>query len=84
MPCHMRGMTTGHLFLVAHPRGDEALHVTYAVAGADRQATQDVLVAGLAEPGVNVLYARALSADEIGKLGLEVGKYRSVWPTREL
>lgn len=78
-------MTTGHMYLVAHPRNGDPLHATYAVAGSDQQATLDVLTAGLSrEEGIDILYARALSADEITKLGLKSGQFRSFWPTKEL
>ena len=77
-------MTTGHMFLVAHPRNGAPLHTTYGVAGGDRQATLDVLTAGLNEPGIDIQYARALSSDEITKLGLATGQFRSFWPTKEI
>lgn len=82
--CHIAGMAIGHMFLVGHPRDGAPLHVTYAVAGNDRQACQDLLVHELSEAGIDVLYARELSEAEIAKLGLSAGKYRSFWPTKEL
>lgn len=77
-------MTTGHMFLVSFPRDGEPLLATYAVGGSDRQATQGVLTAGLNEPDVDIQYARPLTADEITKLGVAVGAFRSFWPTKEL
>ena len=73
------------MYLVAHPRLGSPLHATYAVAGSDQQATLDVLTAGLNnEAGIDIRYARAMSADEITKLELEAGEFRSFWPTKEL
>ena len=73
------------MYLVAHLRNGSPLHATYAVAGSDQQATLDVLTAGLNnEAGIDIQYARALSADEIEKLGLDSGQFRSFWPTKEL
>jgi hypothetical protein len=77
-------MTIGHMFLVAHPREGAPLHATYAVAGKDRQACQDLLVHKLREVGIDVVYARELSEQEIAKLGLSTGEFRSFWPTTEL
>jgi predicted signal transduction protein with EAL and GGDEF domain len=77
-------MTSGHMFLVSHPRVGRPLHVTYVVAGADRQACQDLLVSGLCEPEIDVHYARPLTSDELAKLGVSAGDFRSVWPTLEL
>jgi len=77
-------MTIGHMFLVSHPREGTPLHATYAVAGKDRQACQDVLVHALREAGIDVRYARELSEEEVAKLGLSTGQFRSFWPTVEL
>jgi hypothetical protein len=77
-------MTTGHMFLVAHPREGAPLHATYAVAGEDRQACHDVLVAGLAEDGIDVRYAGTLTEAQIAKLELAAGEWRSFWPTAVL
>ena len=77
-------MTTGHMFLVSHPRDGSPLRATYAVAGGDRQSAQDVLVHALREPGLDVLYARPLTEEEITRLGLAAGQFRSFWPSKEL
>ena len=79
-------MTAGHMFLVSQEReGDEPLRATYAIAtDANEQGAYDLLAQALVEPGVDIVYARSLSADEIQKLGLEAGQFRSFWPTIEL
>jgi hypothetical protein len=79
-------MTAGHLFLVSYPReGDAPLRATYAIAtDADEQGAHDLLTIAFVEPGLDIAYARALSSEEIKKLGLEAGQFRSIWPTREL
>lgn len=79
-------MTTGHLFLVSqHREGAEPLRATYAFAtDSNAEAARDLLVMAFVEPELDIVYARALSADEIAKLGLENGQFRSIWPTLEL
>lgn len=82
----MAYMTTGHMFLVSHHReGFDPLHATYAIAaGADAHEAQELLAMAFVEPDLGITYERALTADEIKKLGLEAGQFRSFWPTREL
>ena len=76
---------SGHLILVTMPRpGSDPLRATYAVAGGDMQAAQDVVTNELRQPGLDVTYGRAMTADEIEKLGLTNGQFRSFWPTVEL
>lgn len=79
-------MTAGHLFLVSqHREGIEPLRATYAFAtDSNAESARDLLAMAFVEPGLDIIYARALSSDEIAKLGLESGQFRSIWPTREL
>ena len=74
------------MFLVSQEReGAEPLRATYAIAtDVDEQGAYDLLAMALVEPGLDIVYARPLSADEINKLGLEEGQFRSFWPTKEL
>lgn len=79
-------MTTGHLFLVSQQReGFDPLRATYAIAtDTNAEAAHDLLAMAFVEPGLEIVHARALSAEEIAKLGLSSGQFRSIWPTVEL
>ena len=79
-------MTTGHMFLVSHHRDDdEPLRATYAIATySNAEVAQGLLELAFVERGLTIEYARTLSADEIARLGLEAGQFRSFWPTQEL
>jgi len=74
------------MFLVSQPlEGEEPLQATYAIAtDSNAEVAQGLLEMAFVGPGLTIAHARALSSDEIAKLGLEAGQFRSFWPTLEL